>query len=614
MSLAVWDVGMRATLSAVCLWLWHLLPANPILTRVVLGASRRVRHLWLRFAYLAILLLVVLISLINSMTDQGASLSDLAMGASQTFKWASTTQLALMCFLAPVFTASAITQERDAQTFNILLSTPLTSAQIVFGSLMSRLYFVLMLLVAGLPIFLMTMVYGGVTAPQIWQSFALSGATAVLTGALAIFVAMTSVGTKRTIFSFYVAIGLYLLCVYLLGLWDRTWIESSAANIRGQKMSWLTPLHPFLALDVALNRVHTPPEARLMEHTGLVRFALAYPAAAYVTWTVLAALALTVSSIFFVRRGAKTGEPTIFTAIRDKFYRPVSSERTRPPRTVWSNPVAWREAKTKAVAGGILRLATILGGLTGAVLLFVYHAAREFTATEVARWLAGLTVVQFALVLIIATNTAATSITKEREALTLDLLLTTPLTSKYILWGKLRGLVSFAAPLVIGPVVVLVAFAIYGWWSGASPPAVWIETGIELGALMVIYTALACVLGLRVSLTSKTNVSAVMYGLGLLIVLCGIATSFGLWFVDSARQEFGAFVAPFTPFTAILYLIDPSALFDSSQAYAQRAGAARLAAFIGCAAAAVLFAFIAWQRYSSLVREFDMTMRKQSSM
>ena len=94
-----------------------------------------------------------------------------------------------MCFLAPIFTASAITQERDAQTYNILLSTPLTSGQIVLGSLMSRLYFVIMLLLAGLPIFFMTMVYGGVTSRQIFESTALAAATAILTGALAIFIA-----------------------------------------------------------------------------------------------------------------------------------------------------------------------------------------------------------------------------------------------------------------------------------------------------------------------------------------------------------------------------------------------------------------------------------------
>ncbi len=407
-------------------------------------------------------------------------------------------QLALMCFLAPVFTAAAITQERDAQTFNILLSTPLTSAQIVFGSLMSRLYFVIMLLIAGLPIFLMTMVYGGVTTPQIIQSFALSASTAVLTGALAIFVAMSAIGTRRTIYSFYLVIALYLLCVYLLGQWDKTWIEASPANIAGEKMSWLAPLHPFLALDVSLTRVYAPPVGRLGEYGSIARYALAHPPAAYMILTTSLAIALTFASILFVRRGAKVGEPNIFTPITRLFRSATAGDRTRPPRTVWANPVAWREAKTRATSGGGMRWITTLAGLVGSVIVLVWYVNGDLTAREVPMWIAAVTIVQFAVALIIATNTAATSMTKEKEARSMDLLLTTPLTSKYILWGKLRGLVSFTAPLLVGPMVVLLMFGVYGLMRNDAPPAVWIETGIELGVLLVIYTALACVLGLRV--------------------------------------------------------------------------------------------------------------------
>jgi drug/metabolite transporter (DMT)-like permease len=60
--------------------------------------------------------------------------------------------------------------------------------------------------------------------------------------------------------------------------------------------------------------------------------------------------------------------------------------------------------------------------------------------------------------------------TKEKEAKTMDLLLTTPVTSKYILWGKLRGLVSFAAPLLVTALSVLVLRERVGWrrWSAVS--------------------------------------------------------------------------------------------------------------------------------------------------
>ena len=606
---------MLSVLERLWLWFWHLLPANPILVRVVHGASRRPRHLWLRVGYLGALLIVVLFSLVASTKGKGGSLAELAKGASQTFMWASMTQLALMCFLAPVFTAGAITQERDAQTFNILLSTPLTSAQIVFGSLMSRLYFVIMLLVAGLPIFLITMTYGGVTTSQILESFALSGSTAILTGALAIFVAMIRVGTRGTIFSFYLLIAVYLLSVYFLGRWSATWVEASPANLSGVKMSWLTPLQPFLALDVALNRVQPPPYSRLGDHSRMVRYALAYPSTVYVVWTTAAAFVFTVLSILFVRRSANIGETTFITALLDRFRRRAREDRTRPPRHVWANPVAWREARTRSSGGGaILRLSVILGGLTASLILFFLHVRGELKADEVRSWLAGLIMIQFAVALMIATNTAATSMTKERESKTMDLLLTTLVTSRYVLWGKLRGLVSLAIPLLLGPVVILLLFAVFAPGAGGSLPAVWIETGLEVAVLTLAYTACACVIALRISLVSTKNVAAVMYSVGLMILLCGVSWLLGDALVVASQGEFGAFLAPMTPFTSIWYLVNPAGLFDSPKEFAQSALAARTGASLGTVAAVCAYLFVVWSMYRGLLRNFDMIVRRQSGM
>ena len=316
--------NVAAKLSA---WVWHMIPANPIIMRVVHGASRRSRHLWMRFAYLAILFAVVLMGAFSLTHD--LSLAELAKQSSSTFKVASLTQLALMCFLAPVFTAGAITQERDAQTFNILLSTPLSNAQIVFGSLLSRLFFVVVLLLAGLPIFFITMIYGGVTTTQIVSSFAIAGGTAILTGSLAIAVSMIRVGTRRTIFSFYVMIGLYLLAVYGLGAWKATWIAEAPVNAAGERMSWLAPFHPFLALDVALNRVQSPEFAALAGRSGIARYFLAYPQTAYVLMTMGLSFLLTVLAMFFVRRGDRLGEESWLTRLGD-LVRRTSGGRAEP--------------------------------------------------------------------------------------------------------------------------------------------------------------------------------------------------------------------------------------------------------------------------------------------
>ncbi len=603
---------MNAVLTKLWLWLWHLLPANPILVRVVYGASRRQRHLWLRFGYLAALAGVVLWLQIPS-AEESASLTELAKNASQTFRYAATTQLLLMCFLAPVFTASAITQERDAQTFNILISTPLTSGQIVLGTLMSRLYFVIVLLLAGLPIFYMTMIYGGVTSPQIVQSFALSASTAILTGALAIFIAMIGVGTRRTIFSFYLMIALYLLALYLFGRWDRTWVAASAANLDGVRMSWLTPLHPFLALEVALNRVSAPPYAALPEYGSIARYALAYPSTVYVTWTLALSLVLVAVSMFYVRRGIKTGEPTFLSNFFDRFRRQATGERTRTPRNVWHNPVAWREACTRAAGGRFLRWGIVAGGLIASIVVLVYYLGGSLKPSEVPEWLAGLTMIQFALALIIAANTAATSITKEKESKTMELLMTTPLTSSYVLWGKLRGLVSFVLPLLIGPVVALLLFALVDIARRVPRPAVPLEVAAEVGLLLVIYTAIACVIGLRFSLTSRNNMTAVMTSIGAILLAGGLVTLIGFALVNASGGEFAAFLSPFTPFTAVWFLVAPAELAQGANlSSAVTLSAIRVAAAIGTSIALGLYCLLVWRGYVALVRGFDMIMRKQT--
>jgi ABC-type transport system involved in multi-copper enzyme maturation permease subunit len=603
---------MNAVFQRIGLWFWYLLPANPILVRVVYGASRRPRHLWLRAGYLAAILFVVLINMSAVMSAANASLTDLAKGASRTFQFAATVQLALMCFLAPVFTAGAITQERDSQTMNILLATPLTNGQIVIGSLMSRLYFVFMLLLAGLPIFLMTLVYGGVTRSRIFESFALSGSTAFLTGALAIYIAMLGVGTRRTMFSFYMLIALYLLTLYALATWPATWVDASPPNIRGGKMSWLAPLHPFLSLEVALNRLNAPPYGHLADRSALVRYALAYPSTAYVVWTTLAGFVLVVLSMFLVRRGSKIGESTLADRLFGGLRTATMGERKRKARNVWHNPVAWREAKTRAFGGVWLRGIIIAAGAVGSVALLIAYLTGSLSQTASREWLAALIAIQFGIVLVIAGNTSATALTKEKEARTLDLLLTTPLTSQYILWGKLRGLVSFVAPLLIVPVAALTAFGLLGHRHGEGQPTVWIECAIELAALMTLYTAGACVIGLKISMTARKNVVSVMYSVGTVVLICVVLWGIGYGIVTSVGGEFAAFFMPFSPFSAIVYLTNPVELFDSVREFQERASSARFAATIGSALAVIVVAAIVWSSYSGLVRGFDMTMRKQT--
>src|SRR5687768_1393306 len=200
---------------------WRLIPANPILLRVVESGGKRRRDLFIRCGYLGLLVFVVIGSLMSSGGSiAGTDLSALAKESAAIFQRMSYLQLGLVALLAPIFTAGAITQEKDSQTYDILLSTPLTNGQIVLGSLLSRLFFVVALLVSGIPIFSITQIFGGVSINSIARSFGIAAATAFVTGALAMAIAVFKVGTRRTIFSFYLFIVIYLVVPFLVDKLD----------------------------------------------------------------------------------------------------------------------------------------------------------------------------------------------------------------------------------------------------------------------------------------------------------------------------------------------------------------------------------------------------------
>ena len=57
---------MAALMPAFLNWLLRLLPTNPICMRLVQGGSRRLRHLYIRAGYLAVMIIVLLFVLLSS--------------------------------------------------------------------------------------------------------------------------------------------------------------------------------------------------------------------------------------------------------------------------------------------------------------------------------------------------------------------------------------------------------------------------------------------------------------------------------------------------------------------------------------------------------------------
>jgi len=72
------------------------------------------------------------------------------------------TQLIVLLFLAPIFSAGALTIEKEQRTLAGLLTSLLTGSQIGWGKFAASLMYVLLMLVAGLPVISAVFAYGGV--------------------------------------------------------------------------------------------------------------------------------------------------------------------------------------------------------------------------------------------------------------------------------------------------------------------------------------------------------------------------------------------------------------------------------------------------------------------
>ena len=688
-------------------YLYRLVPANPILLRVVTVGGKRKRDLFVRCGYLALLiLLVVLIVLFQGSSVAGAELDRLSRASVDVFELLSYFQLAVVALMAPIFTAGAITQEKDSQTYDILLSTPLTNGQIVLGTLLSRVFFVFALLLSGIPVFSITQIFGGVTLGDIVTSFLLAAVTALVTGALAVGIATFKVGTRRTIFSFFMFIAVYLLGGLLLDRVDllRVPVMINEVQTAGQT-SWVTGLNPFLCLRSVLDVEGYQPPTLTQLPPGLrwwpVSFALTNPVGFYLTLMSVVSLVVVLPSVVLMRRVAQS--TVSLKALLLQKLKIQSVDKVRTPRTVWNNPIAWREAKTKASAARatLMRYGFILLGVAAAVTLCVLYAQEtgvparlidagsynrnaqtltvtgesgaadtlgitpgtvvtlngqnvsqdllrgryavttldtnlDFDGTKVIsqiglasidgvidrtsarRFLLGLVFLETCVILLIVTNAAASTVTREKEDGTLDLLLTTPITSRYYLWGKLRGLVSYVLPLVAVPAASVLVFVVYDAWraarGGLDEWTVYPEVVLLLPPMLVVIAAFASVVGMQMSLLLRTTVRAVMASLATVLGVVGVLGFCGYAFLNSAGDTALPFAfAAFSPFTVMTVLIAPdfveSDLLDTGTP--DEIFVARVVVLLFTLLAVAAYTGVVWSLYRSMVKNFDMTIRRQ---
>ncbi|MGP1273676.1 MAG: ABC transporter permease [Phycisphaerales bacterium] len=622
-------------------YLLRLGPINPIAVRLVQGGSRRVRHMYIRSLYLGAMILVLLWLLLLGTEATGAGgvpdYRDLAAAGAGSFRLIAYLQIGLICVLAPVFMAGAIAQEASPRTWDILLTTPMTPGQIVLGSLMGRLFFILSLLVCSLPLFALTQYFGGVPGRSIFVAYLIAASAAVLVGSIAIALSSSRVVGRRAVFAFYVTVVSYLAIT--IGI-DRWLVQAGyGAGPRGDGVTWLTAVNPFLALNAMLSPTNYPRADTLDPALGpAARWMLGTPVTAWVVGSLALSVVMVMVSAITVRAG---GLATISAGgsgvplFRRVFKLGGKGQDHRPPREVWSNPVAWREAAARnSTAGRVLaRWAFILTGSAWGLGLVVAYFRGAMTPDSFRLALATTVIAEFAVTTLIAINMSATAISREREDGTLDLLLTTPLTASAYLTGKLRGLIAYLLPLAAVPIGTLGAaglgtgIGLLRDWpaarvsetvlrdSGAvtlTIPVVLPEALGVAAAVLLSFLAFCVMIGLQWSLRSRGTLGSVVAAVG---VIGAIGGTIGLcgFLAGGDVPAVGPALAALSPASAIMALIDPAGVLAGTL---ENTGpnTARVALAIGAVAAALLYTAVVYALHAAMVRNFDFTVRKLAGM
>jgi ABC-type transport system involved in multi-copper enzyme maturation permease subunit len=352
-----------------------------------------------------------------------SEMSRLAEGFVYAILWAQT--LAVFV-LSPVYVGTAIAEERERGTLDLLVLSHLTDREIVLGKLAARSVYMGGVLLAGLPLLALTQLWGGVDFRLLLAAFLASGLNVLSFGAVCLSVSVS----QRT------AAGAVVI---------------SYSNTVGKVFFWsilaATPPEMFRVLSEELaGPASGLKHAALMPSPWAGRGILLPLAIGIAVNGIAILLCGSVAVVGFRRNCPPLDEKTAAAAVP-----PRRLPRNLPP--VGDSPLLWKETShgvgTSAAAAleRLFREAPVVGllllGVLAGMLLSARREARDHPDAVVT--LTGIlrgTVVFFAgLWCGMVAFRAAGGISREREARTLDVLLTLPVSRTSLAGSKWLGAV-----------------------------------------------------------------------------------------------------------------------------------------------------------------------------
>ena len=172
------------------------------------------------------------------------------------FTGLSLLQILLVSFMAPAFTAGAISLEREKQTLDLLISTPLRPGAIVVGKLLAALTFVFLMILAAIPLTAIVLMYGGAALDDVLRQQVVLFVAALGFGSIGIFFSALLKRTQAaTVLTYSTVLALMLGTGFLFLFWTVMVTGPGDPTIRPRRApeAILYP-NPFVAMaDVIAN-------------------------------------------------------------------------------------------------------------------------------------------------------------------------------------------------------------------------------------------------------------------------------------------------------------------------------------------------------------------------
>jgi ABC-type transport system involved in multi-copper enzyme maturation permease subunit len=486
---------------------------NPVLQRELVVNLRMTRGFLLLFAYVALLGMLVFAAwpaeqrLDLARPEEARKLVNLFFLG----------QYLLVSLMAPSFAAGAITGERERESYEMLLASPLRPGAIVLGKLAASLVPLAELMICSLPIVMLCLPLGGVSPYEVGAAYLAMISSVALSG--------------------------------MISLWCSSFFNRTNASLVASYLLILPLALGGVLLWQAMERLG---ELRLAVITTLVPLTCASIGA--LLWADVCRRLLRPPDLGSGGKQAIDLETEAKEAVGLYIERDQFPDRlfAPPKRTTFlpddANPIYDKEMRSEIFSQGTLMLRLVIQISMGLALPVM--AVCLFMKPWLAAWY--IAYVLF-FNLLVGPVFSGDSVTSERERATLDLLLTTLITPWQMLWGKLLSglrVSSVLTSFLMWPVFLACIMPV-GFWPNLPTMGGYFLI-VALTSLTTAMTALCCSTVFR---TSSMSIMCAYLVLGALFLAPVAASAFTRTFTPgAAAAETVEWTQACSPFAAAFNL------------------------------------------------------------